>query len=131
MALLETEIAEIRDITNQILEGKIPPERVQGVMAGYSQIEKRIKHMIQAVTICAKYGRSATNRIISTNLIGDHAAVTAILSDPEKEQLMCPAQDNKLISRSECLDYSGKHNDICAKDCKHFGITRRLLIGPK
>lgn len=44
----------------------------------------------------------------------------------EKDLIKCPDKDNKLITRSECLDYSGDHS-TCST-CPNFKSTRDLLI---
>ena len=46
--------------------------------------------------------------------------------DYENDRIKCPDQNNKYITRSECLDYSGE-NPSCS-NCEHFKITRQLLI---
>ena len=46
--------------------------------------------------------------------------------DYENDPVRCPDQDNKYITRSECLDYSGSH-PACST-CENFKPTRDLLI---
>lgn len=50
----------------------------------------------------------------------------------EEERVKCEEKQDKLITRSECLEYSGhkEHIDDC-KQCEHFSVTRDLILGPK
>lgn len=48
----------------------------------------------------------------------------------DNEKVKCPMQDDKLILRHECLDYSGSHYDDC-KGCEIGAATKNILLGEK
>jgi hypothetical protein len=130
MGLLEQEIQELRQMNKRIIAGTIKPDEVHQRIAVYSQIEKRSKMMLQAFALQAKHGKRQSSGLTTSNLIGDGSMID-IGADQENEQISCPDLE-KMISRHECLDYSGDTKNVeSCKSCDHFNITRRVLIGDK
>jgi hypothetical protein len=62
------------------------------------------------------------------NLMDETTAVDLALGDPEADKVKCPEQD-QLITRAECLDYSGspKHIDDC-RGCEVGTACKNKLI---
>jgi hypothetical protein len=60
------------------------------------------------------------------NIMDDQIAIDMGLGDPEIDKVKCPLQDN-LITRSECLDYSGHHYEDCS-GCEIGKATKDKLI---
>ena len=127
MGLLEQEIKEIRSSIRQFKAGKITERNFMVELAAYSQIEKRAKLKLQAHALAAKYKKPAFDQLLRSNLIGTEAIDT--LTDPEIEMVKCPAKDDKLITRSDCLDYSGGQKDEECAGCMAGVDTKRVLLG--
>ena len=68
MGLIETELKEIRQDIKHFRAGKKTPEEIQTLIALYSQTEKRMRLMLQAMAMAAKHGKKHLNRMIKTNL---------------------------------------------------------------
>jgi len=117
-------------MNKRIMEGTIKAEEVHQRIAVYSQLEKREKMMLQAFALQAKHGKRSCAGIMSSNLIGEGVMID-IGADQDEELLECPDQE-KTITRHECLDYSGdaKNAESC-KTCGNFSVTRRVLLPPK
>lgn len=62
------------------------------------------------------------------NLMDESTAIDLLLGDPEVDKVKCPYHDN-LITRQECLDYSGTegHVDGC-RGCDYGTATKDMLI---
>ena len=57
MGLLETELKEIRQDIKHFRAGRLTEEQVQTMIAMYSQTEKRMRLMLQAMALAAKHGK--------------------------------------------------------------------------
>jgi hypothetical protein len=91
------------------------------------EFEGQIK-LINAVV--SAYGISSKNKralagLQRMNLMDDTTAIDLMLGDPEIDKVKCPEQET-LITRQECLDYSGSHPD-CA-GCEIGIATKRKLL---
>ena len=60
------------------------------------------------------------------NLMDDSTAVDLGLGDPNEDKVKCPDK-GKLITRAECLDYSGEHIEDCL-GCEIGGNTKKKLL---
>jgi len=91
-----------------------------------SQSSGRIGHMVSIIVSAAKHGRKVGNLAEKQNLIDRTEAINT--GSPENEMTKCPDQE-KLITRAECLEFSGdaKNTEQC-KSCDNFTITRNLLL---
>ena len=128
MGLLEKGIYELRNLRRDYRAGKFTEHQVNTEIAIYSQTEKRAKLLLQAHTSGAKIKSGLLNEIFKTNLIGNGEAIDTGNEDPEVDKVKCPEHDD-LITRSECLDYSGdpKHHDEC-DGCEIGKATKNKLI---
>ena len=61
------------------------------------------------------------------NLMDTNSAVDLVLGDPADDKLKCIAKGDELITRSECLDYSGSHTEDC-RGCEQNAITKKILL---
>ena len=128
MGLLETEIKEIRNALQKFTAGKLTENQFAAAMAVYSQTEKRAKLIIQAVVADAKIPRKKIlPRLIAKNLMGDESAIDYVIDEIGEEKVICIEKNNVLITREDCLTYSGQNMSAC-NDCDHFNITRRILL---
>lgn len=80
---------------------------------------KLINAVVSAFGIASKNKRAMTG-LERMNLMDETTAIDLMLGDPEVDKVKCPEHDD-LITRSECLDYSG--------DAKHFEECSTCEIG--
>lgn len=123
MGLLEKEIKELRGLIVDLDGGKITSQELNQKIAIYSQVEKRAKLMLQAHILGAKHLKSL-NRLKQANFIGDGEAID--VGSIGEENVICPEQEDKTITRDACLEYSGKHDDC--HQCDNFKVTQDKLI---
>ena len=117
---------ESNERMRKLMEGK-GTLNLDVIASAQREFEGQIK-LINAVV--SAYGISSKNKRALTglqrmNLMDDTTAVDLMLGDPEADKVKCPEQDS-LITRQECLDYSGAHID-CA-DCEIGIATKRKLL---
>jgi hypothetical protein len=110
----------------KLMEGK-GTLNLDVIASAQREFEGQIK-LINAVV--SAYGISSKNKRALTglqrmNLMDDTTAIDLMLGDPEVDKVKCPEQDT-LITRQECLDYSGSHSD-CA-GCEIGTATKRKLL---
>ena len=102
--------------------------RLDEVSAAQREFEGQIK-LINAVV--SAYGIASKNKraldgLNKMNLMDDSTAIDLLLGDPEVDKVKCP-EHSHLITRSECLDYSGSHSDECS-GCEIGKATKEKLI---
>lgn len=134
MGLLQEEIKELRQLLADVKANKVTSDKVDQQLRIYAQIEKRAGQIIQVVGLAAKYARkgdSVYRKLVATNLIGDGEAI-ALNPNHEEEMIRCRVQNDCLISRASCLDYSGiaEHTFEC-HGCTAGLQTKELCLGPK
>ena len=129
MGLIEEELKEIRRDIKHFRAGKLKDEEVYTLIALYSQTEKRMRLMLQAMGMAAKHGKKHLNQMIKTNLVGNGTVIDLSIEEIEEEKVLCPVQDRH-ITRSECLDFSGNsENYESCKNCDTGIENKKLLIG--
>lgn len=82
------------------------------------------KIMLEALTL-QKNGGNVVKKLHRQNY-GDDTLAIDIGGDPEVDKVKCPCHDN-LITRAECLDYSGAHHDDCG-GCEIGKATKDKLL---
>lgn len=102
--------------------------RLDVISAAQREFEGQIK-LINAVV--SAYGIASKNKralsgLRNMNLMDDETAIDLLLGDPEDDKVKCPDQ-NHLITRAECLDYSGSHYEQCY-GCEVGKITKERLL---
>jgi len=130
MGLIEQEIKELRKLKDDWEAGKIADNKVMLVLRIYDQIQKRTNATIQIHMMRGKFGKPVFNGIIQQGVIGNGSSIeTIVAGDIELEMVKCPDKDYQLISRADCLGYSGEteHMENC-QSCEHFKITRKVLL---
>jgi len=126
MGLLEREILELRNLRRDYRTKKIDERQVNTEIAIYSQIEKRAKLLLQAYTSGAKVKQGLMRELVKSNLVGEGEAIDVGEGNAENDKVRCFEQDS-IISRHECLDYSGSHIEEC-RGCETGNVTKRLLL---
>ena len=110
---------EIQQLRRDVLTGKISSDTYALQMGGISQLEKQQKLMLGGFV-----AESRLKRKVPVNL---NRGVVAI----EEERHNCIDRD-MIVTRSECLEYSGNEKNIeSCRSCKDFKVTRNLLLGEK
>lgn len=91
---------------------------------------KLINAVVSAFGIASKNKRALIG-MERMNLMDENTAVDLMLGDPELDKVKCPLS-GKLITRSDCLEYSGdkKHIDECL-GCEIGSINKDMLLGEK
>lgn len=105
--------------------------RIDEIAAAQREFEGQIK-LINAVV--SAYGIASKNKralagLERMNIMDDTTAVDLLLGDPELDKIKCP-EKNDIITRAECLDFSGKNTDICER-CELGTDTKDRLLGNK
>ena len=126
MGLLQDELKEITEQRKRHLAGKLKSEDAMIQLGYFSQSEKRVKHMLTALSTGAKHGKVLMNQILRTNIISD-SAIDCRTIDDEEDTIKCE-QTNEIMTRQECLDKSGEP-DSCCNGCETGLINKRILCG--
>lgn len=109
--------------------GNCKPD-MEVISAAQREFEGQVKALNAMVGI---YGiQSKNKRAIAgmdrMNIMDDTTAIDMMLGDPNYDKVKCPLQDD-LITRADCLDYSGSHGDDC-KGCEIGRSTKSKLLPP-
>ena len=126
MGLLQDELKEITDQRKRHLAGLLKLEDAMVQLGYFSQSEKRVKHMLTALSTGAKHGKVLMNQILRTNIISDSAIDCRAIED-EHDKVMCE-QTKDIMTRQECLDKSGEEGSCC-NGCETGLINKRILCG--
>lgn len=127
MGLLIQEVDELRTLLQLVIRKKISHEDLMDRIAVYSQISKRTNQLLQAAGLAMKNGK-LLGRLMKMNLLGTDEAIDLGIS-PRLEKVICPVEDEKLITREECVDISGKaeNYDACL-ECGNAAVSKDLLL---
>jgi hypothetical protein len=106
-----------------IMNGKYNRDQMQDANREFSDQIKLINAVIQAYGVASKNKRASIS-MEKMNLLDDHTAIDLGLP-AAGDTVKCPDKDT-LITREDCLDYSGD-NDDC-RGCEHFAKSRELLL---
>jgi hypothetical protein len=110
----------------QIMKGDFKLEQVSSAQREFEGQIKLINAVVSAFGIASKNKRALVG-LERMNLMDETTAIDLMLGDPEVDKVKCPEHDT-LITRSECLDYSGHHTDDC-KGCEIGLATKNKLLG--
>ena len=121
---------ESNERMKQLMNGGKQPLNLDVIASAQREFEGQIK-LINAVV--SAYGISSKNKRALTglqrmNLMDDTTAIDLMLGDREVDKVKCPDHE-ELITRQECLDYSGepKNMDFCA-GCDIGKATKKMLL---
>jgi len=111
------------------MEGDFQLNQILSAQREFEGQIKLINSVISAFGVVSKNKR-ALQHLDKMNLMETTTAVDLMLGDIEVDKVKCPIQD-KIITRQECLDYSGDiaHYEDCLK-CEIGLATKRLLTPP-
>jgi hypothetical protein len=111
----------------KIMKGALRLDEVSAAQREFEGQIKLINAVVSAYGIASKNKR-ALDGLQRMNLMDETTAVDLMLGDPEVDKVKCPFHDS-LITREECLDYSGesKNADDC-RGCEIGEATRDKLL---
>ena len=109
----------------KIMKGAFKLEEVSAAQREFEGQIKLINAVVSAFGIASKNKRAMTG-LERMNLMDETTAIDLMLGDPEIDKVKCPYHDN-LITRAECLDYSGSHFEDCA-GCEIGRATKDKLL---
>lgn len=116
------------DRMKRIMSGKYVPDDMDRAQREAEIMVKNCNIVMGFYQTAAKNARTMKG-LDKMNLMDDTTAIDLMLGDPEVDKVKCPLQDN-LITRSECLDYSGSHYDECS-GCEIGAATKNKLLPPQ
>jgi hypothetical protein len=112
----------------QIMKGEFQADSIVSAQREFEGQIKLVNAVVNAFGIASKNKR-AMKGLERMNVMDTTTAVDLMLGDPEIDKVKCPIKD-ELITRSECLDYSGEHTFSDCKGCDIGSETRRVLLKP-
>lgn len=112
----------------KIMKGGFRLDEVSAAQREFEGQIKLINAVVSAFGIASKNKRAMVG-LERMNLMDETTAVDLMLGDPEVDKVKCPEHDS-LITRSECLDYSGNHFEECA-GCEIGRATKNKLLPPQ
>jgi hypothetical protein len=112
----------------KIMNGPFKADEIAAAQREFEGQIKLINAVISAFGIASKNKRAMVG-LDRMNIMDDTTAVDLMLGDKEADKIKCPLHDD-LITRAECLDYSGSHVDECS-GCETGKATKNLLLGDK
>ena len=127
---MSTQIIEMFEASNRrmkkIMGGEFKQEEIQAAQREFEGQIKLVNAVVQAFAVSSKNRRTMSS-LEKMNLMDNNDAIEIGLSQ-ELDKVKCP-DVNKIITRAECLDYSGQeeHLGTCTT-CEQFPITRGRLL---
>ena len=127
MSLLGTEIAELREMNRLMVAGELSTKQCNARLKIYKATLERQRMILDCHKLATLKGITL-GHLEQTGIIGKGEIIPAIDVNRDDETLDCPEQD-KIITRGECLDYSGDTENMedCSS-CRNFSTTRRELL---
>jgi hypothetical protein len=110
---------------NEIMKGAFKLDQVSAAQREFEGQIKLINAVVSAFGIASKNKRAMAG-LERMNLMDETTAIDLMLGDPEVDKVKCPERDD-LITRAECLDFSGIHYDLCS-GCEIGRATRDKLL---
>lgn len=109
------------------LEGVKKPDMAV-IAAAQREAEAQLKgiNVVATLFAVASKNRRAMTGLERIGVMDETTAIDFLQGDPEVDKVKCPEHDD-LITRSECLDYSGNHHEECA-GCEIGTATKARLL---
>lgn len=111
----------------KILQGGFKQDEIAAAQREFEGQIKLLNTVVSAYGIASKNKRALTG-LERMNIMDDTTAIDLGFGDREVDKVKCPEHD-KLITRAECLDYSGEPKNVgfCSQ-CDIGKATKRLLL---
>ena len=104
---------------------KMDIDAINGIQKGFEIAIKGMNIAMTALSVESK-NRRAMATLERMNIMDTSTAIDLMLGDPNEDKVKCPLQDD-LITRADCLDYSGSHGDDC-RGCEIGRATKAKLL---
>ncbi len=127
MALISEQVEALQKLLKRMDNGSIDNEEVATRCKVHSLIHKQQALALSTMALSLANGMTQ-KKLHSAGLIGKNEIIRTDSEELGRELIECPDQDD-IITRSECLDFSGeeKNYESC-NSCKNFKLTRNLLM---
>ena len=127
--LIEQEIMELRDLCREFVEGKVTSDNVNTRLSIYNQTAKRMNMLVQVAALSEKHGKGGKGetwkRLNSMNVVDGSIAID---TNSNYDKVKCPQKGGNIVTREECLDYSGENRNIDdCQQCEHFTLARKRI----
>ena len=123
MGLLETEIGELRQLVDDVMQDKVSMVKAALQLSIYSQVSKRERLMFDIWKASAKE-KSLLKNASSKNLLDSSCAIDCVNLNEDK--IVCPERGGALVTRNSCLDFSGTERNLTkCQECCHFSTSRK------
>jgi hypothetical protein len=110
----------------KIMKGGFNRKEITAAQREFEGQIKLINAVVSAYGIASKNKRTMTG-LERMNLMDETTAIDLMIIDPEFDKVKCPVKGN-VITRAECLDYSGHNYADCA-GCEIGKDTKNKLLG--
>ena len=127
MSLLSDQAKGIRRLRGRMEQGGMKLDDFKAEMALLVLQQKLVDTTVKVAILSGQNKKAMTN-IFGLGLVSSGEVISISHNTNDTETIKCPDID-KLITRAECLDYSGEEeNSKDCQSCKNFNVTRKLLI---
>lgn len=128
MGLIETEITELRQLLQDVMDDKISVPQASMQLAIFSEVSKRERLMFD-IWKAASDKKGVLSNVLMKNLMGKGTAIKC--GGDDTINLMCSEMGGTLITLEECLDFSGHEKNLgnCQR-CGNFTLVRKRLLVP-
>jgi hypothetical protein len=109
----------------EIMGGTFLLEQVSAAQREFEGQIKLLNAIVSAFGIASKNKRALTG-LENMNIMSTTEAVNLLIGSVEDENIKCEIT-GKLMTRNECLDYSGHHHDDCG-GCEIGKATKEILL---
>ena len=109
----------------EIMTGQFRLEQVSAAQREFEGQIKLLNAVVSAFGIASKNKRALVG-LERMNIMSSTEAVNLLIGSIEDEHVKCEIT-GKLMTRNECLDYSGHHHDECS-GCEIGAATKKILL---
>jgi hypothetical protein len=127
MNLQDETIVTLKGALDSFRKGKMGTADFMAHISAANTFHKLLNQQIQTAMLFESQ-KKVYNTLERKGIV-DATAHLDIGGDPEVDKVKCPCHNN-LITRAECLDYSGSHHDDCA-GCEIGKATKDKLLPEK
>lgn len=124
MNLQDEIITTLKEALDKFKKEKMTRDDFMGHISAANSFHKLLNQQIQTAMLFEN--QKKVYNILERKGIVDATAHLNIGGDPEVDKVKCPEHDD-LITRAECLDFSGSHLEECS-GCEIGKATKEKLI---
>lgn len=109
-----------------IMKGEYKLEDITAAQREFEGQIKLVNAVVNSFAIASKNKRAMIG-LDKMNIMDPSTSIDLGLGNPERDTVKCPLE-GKVITRANCLDYSGENFEDC-KGCDTGKRTKNLLLG--